>query len=112
MLEILFPVDVGETNEWVVNSASPDQTQRSIVSDLNPHCLLRPVRPKTYAKFKRCIFEIFEQVYNTLPVDFSKTAKSTIFRRMPNSVALYQELHSVVSDLGLHGLLRPAFPST
>ena len=39
-----------KTAAWVSNSVDPDQTPRSVASDLGIQCLHTPVCPKTWSK--------------------------------------------------------------
>ena len=76
----------------------PDQTLHSVASDLGLHCLQRPVCHNTSGYYGTPFI---------LPVEVSKTAGL-----LANSVDPDEMPHSVVSDLGLHCLLRPVYPNS
>ena len=57
--------------EWVEDSVDPDQTPRSAASDLNPHCLFRPVFPNTRSKYGNLIKSTSSEIILDQPLKHS-----------------------------------------
>ena len=61
---IYYPVLCLKLAEGVANSVDPDEMPHFVASHLGLHCLLMPVCPNTYGKYRRYVLK-FELYFNT-----------------------------------------------